>query len=233
MKLKQILRDQAYDLVEGPERGFAPLQLWRKKSFQKIEPYEGNIQEIFGIDNQLTEHPARVTNINFSNHQDFEFKHGVSVLKTLLEKLNLGDLGGELSGKIDRKITASYSGCQSRKVYPRDLIQYFEKADLTSAGNSFLDDANKDNFIVITGVMEATDIQWVLESTIDLKSELKTTIKKMVDLNLKHDFLNEKKLELTFEGVEPLVFAVKASRLVCKKDQFHELKPVSDNRRWF
>ncbi len=99
MSLKKYLREQAYDLIEGPVRNHKPLQLWIKNDFNEIELYYDHVDHAFVSEVTLREIINNALAVNTTKKDHYGFNIGITLLEDILQSLGLGNL--DLSAKIE------------------------------------------------------------------------------------------------------------------------------------
>lgn len=129
MSLKKYLREQGYDLIDGPVRNHKPLQLWLKKIFDEVELYYSNIDHAFISDIPLIEVTNDALSVNATKKDDYGFNIGITLLEDILKSLGLGNF--ELSTKIKngKKVTISYDNSITKEYPIGEIENYFSKAD--------------------------------------------------------------------------------------------------------
>jgi hypothetical protein len=86
MSLKKYLRQQGYDLIDGPVRNHKPLQLWLKKIFDEVDFYYASIDHAFQSDVLLTEVVNDSLSVNSTKKDDYSFNIGITLFCKLPQK---------------------------------------------------------------------------------------------------------------------------------------------------
>lgn len=233
MRLTKYLRDQGYDLIEGPVRNHKPLQLWLKKSFDEIQPYYSDINHAFKSDFKLVEQVDSSLSINTTKKDDYSFNIGISILEELLKSIGLGTFELSSTIKSGKKVTISYDNAVTRIVPIGDIETYLINADFRHPNTILLRNANRNNIIIITGVVSAQSLVVDIETDFDLDSELITSLNKIVNGKLEFSLSSQQSLKMISQSGNYFPIAVKANRLRFNRGVFTGYNLVSDNRNWF
>jgi len=233
MNIEKILRKQSYDLIEGPIRDFSLLQLHVKDPAQAIQNTGHFLTDDPAEVKSLSTDPAKMTDIDYTKTHDVDINHTAKVLEKLLEKLNMGNLGAEFTQTFDRTVTMSYKNSTQRELNTIKLDQFLSDFDFDNSYRMLKREGEENDLIIITGVVESPEINWKLTSKSGTDLKVDATIKKLVDIGINPKINTEKTVEFTTNGVDPLVFGVKAHRIIFKNDKYDKLRPITDNRRLF
>ena len=233
MNLKKELQQSGYDLINSPIRNHKLLQLWLKKSNNVVDLYHENIADalISEIGLKIIEDNALSVNYNFT--QDFEFNVGITVLDALLSTLGLGDLGLNTILKTGKKMSLSYDHSKTLTVASGEISNYLTTSRFKYQNNEFIRNANRDNILIISGVLMARDLKSIIETDMDINAEIETQLTQVAKGKIGFKQLSGNKLELISEGNNPFPIAVKAHRLYWKNDKFDKMTIVTDNRFFF
>lgn len=233
MKLTQFLRNQGYDLIEGPVRNHKPLQLWLKQIFNKIELYYANINQAFTSNVVLEEieNPALTVTSNHKN--EYNFNIGMTVLDEILK--SQGFTNFEIASKITtgKSVVISYSDSVTKEVPVGILENYLSNADFVHPNPALLRNANQDNIIVITGVVYAKNLIVEIETDFNVNADLMADLFKIFNGKLDFSILNQNTVKMTSNGANLFPIAIKANRINFDKSVFNKLILVSDNRNFF
>ena len=233
MSLQKHLKEQGYDLIDGPVRSQKPLQLWLKRPFNEAELYYEQIFHAFSATTVLSEVQEDALDVNTSKKDKYSFNIGMTVLSDLLESLGMGDM--ELSTKFNKgkKVTISYNNAITREYPSGKLEEYLSNADFNHSNRRLLKNANRNNIIIISGVMFAKNLEVLVETSFNLDSDLVASLNDAAKAEL--DFSMESattlKMVASSNGFFPI--AIKANRIDYDKGEFKKLKLVTDNRDWF
>lgn len=233
MSLKKYLRDQGYDLIEGPVRNHKPLQLWLKKIFDEIELYYSSIDHAFVSSIQLNEVANDALSINSTKKDDYGFNIGITLLEDILKSLGLGNF--ELSAKIKsgKKVTISYDNSLTKECPTGEIENYLSNADFRHNNPALLKNANRNNIIVISGIVFAKNLVVEIETDFNLSSELVASLNKVAEGKLDFSVNSQSKLKMVSSGTGYFPIAVKANRIDFDKGSFKKLILVTDNRNFF
>jgi len=233
MNLKKELRKVGYDLITSPIRNHKPLQLWLEKTFNSVELYYENVSHALSSDVTLNILEDDALSVNYEHEQEYNFNIGLTVLEELLTSLGLGNLG--LSSKFEhgKKVTLSYSNSKTLSVAVGEISNFISTADFKYPNRDFMRNANRDNILIISGVLTAKDVKATIETDFEISAELETKLIEMVDGKIDFNLVSGKKLEMKSEGNSPFPIAVKANRIDWDKGEFKKTKVVTDNRFFF
>jgi len=229
MSLQKFLKDQGYDLIDGPVRNHSPLQLWLKKPFSGAELYYEHLSHAFKGTEVLKLVEAEALEVNTSKKDEYGFNIGISVLEDLLERLGMGDLGLSTKLKKGKKVTISYNNAITQDYPSGNLSDFFSSADFNHKNRTLLRNANRNNIIIVTGVLFAKNLEVVIETGFDLDAELVTKINSIAKAEV--DFSIESATTLKMVASSKLYFpvAIKASRIDYDRGKFKKLKQITDS----
>jgi hypothetical protein len=233
MSLKKFLRGQGYDLIDGPVRNHKPLQLWVKKLFDEIELYYANIDHAFISSVALNEITNDALSVNSSKKDDYSFNIGITLLEDILKSLGLA--GFELSAKIKsgKKVTISYDNSLTKEYPVGELENYLSNADFRHHNPALLKNANRNNILIISGVVFAKNLVVEIETNFELTTELVAGWNKISEGKIDFAINNSSKLKMVTSGTGYFPIAVKANRIEFDKGTFRKLMLVTDNRNFF
>lgn len=233
MSLQKHLKDQGYDLIDGPVRSHKPLQLWKKSPFNEAELYYGNLSHVFSGTDILNEVTADALDVNTSKKDEYSFNIGISVLEDILESLGMGELDLSAKLKKGKKVTISYNNAITKEYPTGELEEYFSNADFNHSNRRFLKNLNRNNIIIITGVMFAKNLEVVIETSFDLDAELVASFNEIAkaELGFSMESTTNLKMAASTNGYFPI--AIKGSRIDYVKGVFNNLKQITDNRDLF
>ena len=233
MNLSTYLREQSYDLIDGPIRNHKALQLWIKKPSDNADLYYEHISHAFLSAIPLNEIMSDAMNINFKKKNDYNYNIGVTVLENILKSLGLGNL--EITTKFSggKKVSISYNNAKSVEYAIGEIENYLSVSDFKYVNPSLLENANKDNILIISGILLARNLVVEIETDSDIKDELVSSLNQTA--NGKFDFSAYGKTTLKMSSQETGYFpiAVKAYRLIFDKGQFERARLLTDERNLF
>jgi hypothetical protein len=232
-KLTKELRKAGYDLIEGPVRNHKLLQLWVKKTFDEVDLYYSNMNQAFVSDFALTEVENPALNINSSKKDEFSFNIGITLLDEILKSLGLGAF--ELSAQITggKSITISYDNSVTKEIPIGEIESYLSTADFKHPNPSLLQNANRNNIIVITGVVLAKNLVVDIETNFNVDAELVASLNNAADGKLDFAIGSTTKIKMVSSGNSFFPIAVKAHRLDFDRSKFSKLVLVTDSRNLF
>jgi len=233
MSLKNYLRDQAYDLIDGPVRNHQPFQLWLKKPADEIELYYSHVEQAFTSTATLTEVVNDALNVNSTRKDEYGFNIGITLLEEILKSLGMGTFQISAKIKSGKKVTISYDNAITKECPVGEIENYFSTADFKHSNLALLKNANRNNIVIITGVVLAKNLVVEIETDFDLNAELVASLNSVADGKLDFSMNNTSKLKMVSSGNGYFPIAVKASRIDYDKGHFKKLRLVTDNRNFF
>ena len=234
MSLKQYLRDAGYDLIDGPVRNHNLFQLWVKKTFDKIELYYANVDHAFINDEvKLSEITSDALNVTSAQKDEYGFNIGITFLENILESLGMGNLG--LSVKINKgkKVTISYDNSITKECPTGELENYFSGADFRHSNPALLKNANRNNIIIVSGVVFAKNLIVDIETDFKLTAEMVASLNDAAEGKLDFSMGSTTKLKMVSAGTGFFPIAAKADRVNFNKGTFKRLKLLTDSRDIF
>lgn len=233
MSLKKYLREQGYDLIDGPVRNHKPLQLWIKKILNEVELYYSDINHAFTSSSTLSEITNDALNVNASKKDDYSFNIGITLLEDLLKSIGLVNFDVSTQIKSGKKITISYDNSLTKECPIGEIENYLSNADFKHHNPALLKNANHDNILVVSGVVFAKNLVVEIETDFDLTAELVAGLNEAADGKLDFTINNQSNLTMVSTDTGYFPIAVKANRIDFDKGSFKKLKLVTDNRNFF
>jgi len=233
MNLTKTLRNQGYDLIEGPIRNHKLLQLWLKRPFDDVQLYYAHIKHAFVSDAKLNEEKNPALNVNSTTKDEYSFNIGITLLEEILSSLGLGSF--ELSAKIKsgKKVTISYDNSVTKEVPIGDIQNYLANSDFKHPNKTLLKNANRDNILVISGTLLAKNLVVEIETDFSIDTDLVASLNDIADGKLDFSMNSENKLKMVSSGNSYFPVAVKADRIDFDKGHFVNTNLVTDNRKFF
>lgn len=233
MSLKKTLRDAGYDLIDSPIRNHRTLQLWLKKPLNEIELYYEDIRHALLSDNELPVEEDHALQVTYQASQEYKFNIGITILERILTGLGLGNLGLNMKFSGGKSVNISYDSSRTLVVPTGHLENFLHDADFLHPNNSFLRNANRDNIIVISGVLVAKNIRSVIETNSDLQTDIDVSLNNLAEGKANFQRIADRKLEMVSEGNSEFPVAVQAHRIDWDRGEFKKLTQVTDNRYFF
>ncbi|WP_299760965.1 hypothetical protein [uncultured Pontibacter sp.] len=233
MKLTTYLKKQGYDLIDGPVRNHKPLQLWLKKGLNRADIYYLDINHAFKSDIELSEFENQALNVNSTKKDDYSFNIGITLLEEILKSLGLGTF--ELSSKLKtgKKVTISYDNAITKEVAVGEVANFLTNADFKHINPPLLKNANRNNILVITGIVFAKNLVVEIETDFNLDANLITSLNEVAEGKLNFTKNSQQKLRMVSHGNNFFSIAVKANRIAYNKGVFRDLKLITDTRDIF
>ena len=98
---------------------------------------------------------------------------------------------------------------------------------------TLLRNANRDNILVISGVLLAKNLVVEIETDFSIDADLVASLNNIADGKLDFSMNNESKLKMVSSGNSYFPVAVKADRIDFDKGHFDNTNLVTDNRKFF
>lgn len=233
MNLTKTLKEQGYDLIGGPVRNHKLLQLWLKEPSEEAQFQYSHISHAFVSAEPLEELESAALSVNSNVKDEYGFNIGITVLDGILKAIGLGTL--ELSSKLKsgKNVTISYDNAVTRECANGDIVNYLSSADFKHANPILLKQANKNQILVVTGVILAKNLIIDIETDFALSAELLASLKDEASGKFDFSLGNKTKLKMISSGDQAMPIAVKAYRLDYDKNIFSGLSLITDNRNIF
>jgi len=233
MALEKFLSDQGYDLIEGPVRAADIRQLWLKKSFNEVEILEKDIDAVFNSPQVLDVQESKALNVNSSLKDTFQFQIGASVLDDRLSEIGLGDADFTSKFKSGKSISISYDEAFVKELYRGQIERYLERADFKYKSRLLLKNLNRNNVLIISGIMYAKNLITEFESSSDIDADLEAELNAFGEGKLKFNKTSHKKMRMEAGDGNPFPIAIKAHRFRYRNGRFINLNLLTDNRDLF
>ena len=233
MNLKKELRQSGYDFIDSPIRNHKPLQLWLKKPHNTVDLYYENIVDALVSEVKLDIIEDKALSVNYKQKQDYKFNIGIAVLDDLLTSLGLGSLGLSANFNMGKNVSISYNSSKTLTVASGEISNYLSFADFKYPNPALLRNANRDNIIIISGILSAKDFKATIETDKDISAKVEAELIKIGEGKVDFKLLSNKILELKSEGNTPFPIAVKAHRIDYDKGEFNKMTIITDNRYFF
>jgi hypothetical protein len=233
MDLIKILKNEGYDYIDGIIRGHKPLQLWRDRMSDEPKFLADHISHVFNSDVKLNEVVNPGLNVNSTMKLENSFNIGLTGLDRILNSLGIGSLGLSSEFKSGKSMSISFNDTIAKEYGLEEIDSYLFDADLVHPNPQILTDLNRDNVLILTGVIYAKNFEVILESSVNLKAEVEANIKNIVDGKLIYERKSESSIKLSAAGVDYFPIAVKAIKVVYRHGRFIKTKEFIDNHIGF
>ncbi len=233
MDLTRLLRNQGYDLIDGPVRSHKLLQLWLKRPLNETQLYYSTIGHAFKSDISLTKIENQALSINANTKNEYKFNIGISLLEIILNSLGMGSV--EISSKIQsgKRVVISYDNAVTNEIPAGDLESYLAKADFIHPNPNLLRNANRNNILVLTGILKAHQLIVEIETDFTVNGTLLTDLNQVVSGELVFTKTNNNNIKMVAKSPGQFPVAVKANRLDFDKGLFKGISLITDNRSFF
>jgi hypothetical protein len=231
--LASALKSNGYDYIDGPTRNHKILQLWRRRAFNAVDFAYDDVKHALNspISLDIISDPALA--VVSSSSQDFKFNIGLTFLKNVLEKIGAGKANLEVKITSGTKINISYEDSFSETVAVGQLNAFFKQADFTHLNENLHRDLNRDNFIIISGVIYAQNLKAKIESDLELTADLQAELLNVTDGKVSLQKVKESTLQLTADLGKNFPIALKYNRIKYGHGNFKDLPLLSDSKQWF
>lgn len=230
--LLKHLKKAGYDLIDGPIRNHKPLQIWIKQPFNPAELYYENILHAFKSKTklELKRNPGLIVDENLKS--DYAFNIGLTLLKEIFQTMGLPPIELESYFQSGKKLSLSYKNAFSEEVPMGNLVEFLQNADFIHPNPVLLRTANRNNLILITGLVTAEQLVVEMETDTKLTNKqilaLTKTANNKIDLSITK---TNKTRMVAGQGRFPI--AVKAGRMDFDKGQFKDIRLITDARDLF
>lgn len=233
MALSKFLKNQGYDLINGPVRSHQPLQLWLKRIFNEAELYYADVHHAFASEVVLQELENPALKVDSSQKDTYAFNIGITVLEQVLESIGLGRLELTANIKSGKEVRIGYDHSFTKEYPTGNLESFFHKGDFLHPNPSLLKNANRNDLLILSGTLFAKHLVAEIETNFDLKADLIVELNELANGNLKFSKKGNQTIQLVSENGNFFPIAVKANKIDFDRGQFDKLKLVSDNRNFF
>jgi hypothetical protein len=233
MSLKETLQKQNYDLIQGPVRNQDLLQVWMKKSFDQITIHRKSISKIF--DQPFAGEPLvnKAMSIVSDESETFDFSSGINFVKNALHQFDIMDVDIEGHIKNGKSVTVRYDNSYTKEFTAGAIADYLSHVTFDAENRSLQKQLNRDNLIVVAGVVFAKNLNVKIEATSDDDVGLETKLNQFGSAKVKIAKIDEHEIDMMVDSDEDFPIAIKAYRMKFRNDRFTGLKLVSDNRNFF
>jgi hypothetical protein len=181
----------------------------------------------------LVEVESAALNVNSAAKNEYGFNIGFSILDDILKSMGLANFELKADLKTGKKVSISYDNSITREV-PIGMIQnYLSEADFNHANPALLKNANRDNILIISGVLLAKNLLVEIETDFSLTTDLVAKLNAGADGKLNFSMKSESNLKMVSSGTSFFPVAVKADRIDYDKGHFKNTKLVTDTRKLF
>jgi len=231
--LSKHLREQGYDLINGPLRNYKLLQLWLKKAGNPAELYYRCVQHAFESELPLTAVSNPGLKVTYRYKNEYKFNMGMSVLDPLLNALGVNNLELETMITSGKSMSIAYENSESTEVSLGQIEAYMHEADYLHPNPSLFKHANRDQIMIISGILMAANLVVTIETDLEISPSLIAALDQKTAGKLNTFKKSDKALKMVSEGDVMFPIAVKANRLHFDKGHFTKSNLVTDSRAFF
>lgn len=233
MPLSEYLKNQGYDLIQGPIRNQRPLQLWLKRIFNEAELYYANVEYAFKSEVTLRELENPALTVNSSQKDEYAFNIGITLLEQILESIGLGRFQLTANIKSGKKVNIGYDHSFTQEYPVGNIESYFYEADFLHPNPSLLENANRNDILIISGTLFAKHLVAEIETDFEWGADLIVRLNKLAEGDLVFSKTGTSTIRLVSGSNNFFPIAVKVNKLDFDQAKFDKLKLVSDNRNFF
>jgi hypothetical protein len=233
MNLTSILKNVGYDLIYSPIRNHKLTQLWLKKDSDKIQMYYDQLTYAFVSNVNLPIYTNNALKVTSSTKNEFNFNIGITVLDDILKSLGLSNIDISAEIKSGKSVTISYDNSITKEIEIGALESYLSDFDFLHPNNLLLSNLNKNDVIIVTGVLFAKNLIAEIDTDFNISAELKAKLTEITEGKIDFSKSTERKIKMTTETGDYYPIAVKANRLDFDHGKFKKHFLITDNRNFF
>jgi hypothetical protein len=233
MDLTSSLKKAGYDLIDSPIRNHKLTQLWLKKDFDKIVMYHDQLAYALVSNVDLPVFTNNALKVTSSTKNEFNFNIGITILDDILKSIGLSNIDLSAEIKSGKNVTISYDNSITKEIEIGALESYLSNSDFLHQNNSLLSNLNKNNIIVVTGVLYAKNLIVEIDTDYNVSADLKAKLTEIAEDKIDFNKSTEKKIKMIAETGDYYPIAVKASRLDFDHGKFKNQSLITDNRNFF
>jgi hypothetical protein len=233
MDLTSSLKKVGYDLIDSPVRNHKLTQLWLKKDSDKIQMYYDQLTYAFVSNVNLPVYTNNALKVTSSTKNEFNFNIGITVLDDILKSIGLSNIDISAEIKSGKSVTISYDNSITKEIEIGSLESYLSNFDFLHPNNLLLSNLNKNDVIIITGVLLAKNLIVEIDTDFNISAELKAKLTQIAEGKIDFSNSTERKIKMTAETGDYYPIAVKASRLDFDHGKFKNHFLITDNRNFF
>jgi hypothetical protein len=233
MDLTNSLRKAGYDLIDSPIRDHKLAQLWLKKDFDKIQMYYDQLTFALVSTVDLPVYTNNALQITASSKNEFKFNIGITILDDILKSIGLSNIDLSAEIKSGKNITISYDNSITKEIEIGALEDYLSNSDFLHPNSSLLENLNRNDVIIITGVLLAKNMIVEIETDFDISAALKLKLTEIAEGKIDFSTSTERKIKMTAATNDYYPIAVKANRLDFDHGKFKQHFLITDHRNLF
>lgn len=141
----------------------------------------------------------------------------------------------ELNNKIKsgKKVTISYDNSHTKEYAVGNIESYLSSADFVHPNPPLLRNSNRNNLIVLSGIVFAKNLVVDIETDFKIETALIASLNEMAEGNVDFTMSTVNKIKMVSSVNNSFPIAVKANRIDFDKGRFKKLNLISDNRDLF
>ena len=228
MSLERKLREANYELIDNPIRNKRELQLWVNKLMDKPTLYCEHINDIFRNSMELTPLHSPGLSINSSDVKTHQFTTGISLVKNVLDKMNLGKGDIDSIIKTGRSVQISYDKSEVPE-YPKYMLEkYIIESEFDRNNHLLKEDLNRDNILLISGMVYAKNFSAKIETNFDITTTIEADLKQILNSKVEVGVTDKNILMIKAEDEERIPIAVQIFKLRFKRGEFKGMRLITD-----
>lgn len=233
MSLTSSLKKIGYDLIDSPVRNHKLTQLWLKKDFDAIQFLYDQLSYALKSEMVLPEITNPALQVNSEEKNEFKFNLGITILDDIFKSIGLANLSLATAIQGGKKVQISYDNAITKEIEIGSLNSYLASADFVHPNPLLLKYLNRNDVIIITGVIYAKNLQVEIETDLSVSAELVAKLEAVADGKMTVDFSSDKKIKMQAQTGDFYPIAVKANRLKFSHGKYKDQKLITDNRDFF
>lgn len=223
--LKNMLKEQGYEMIALPKEGLKPLQLLLK-SGNELREYGGSLLDLFEPDEAGLPVKKRTTS-GFSGQKVLatDASTGVDFLKQLFQALGLRDsvIEGQLTIGKHHNLSFSFQNIEEERVPLIGLDNFIRGAIPKKAGfQASVERLKSSELYIITHILKSDTFSIDFSSDRGVDGELKGALEKLAKLEAKITHSKDNQISLAVPEGKELAFAFRAVRILFNRKRWFE-----------
>ncbi len=223
--LKNVLKEQGYEMIALPKEGLKPLQLLLK-SGNELREYGGTLLDLFEPDEAgLPVKKRSTSDLSGQKVLATDANAGLDLLKQLFQALGLKEsvIDGQLSIGSHYNLSFSFENIKEESVPLIGLDNFIRGALPKKAGfQASIDRLKSSELYIITLLLKSDTFSIDFTSDRDIGGEMKGALEKLAKMEAKIAHTKDNQLSLTVPEGRELAFAFRAVRILFNRKRWFE-----------